>query len=80
MVLGLGCAATYRVWVTGETYELELAPTIIVSSMGLFLVLITAIVVTYFNNYRIDRWIGVMWIGIYIVTTSCSIFMEVRKE
>ncbi|KAG2187793.1 hypothetical protein INT44_005483 [Umbelopsis vinacea] len=80
MVLGLGCAATYRVWVTGETYELELAPTIVISSIGLLLVLITTIVVTYFNHYKIDRWIGMMWIGIYIVTTSFSIFMEVQKE
>ncbi|KAI8579591.1 hypothetical protein K450DRAFT_241738 [Umbelopsis ramanniana AG] len=80
LVLGLGCAATYRVWVTGETYELELAPTIIISSIGLLLVLMTAIVVTYFNHYRIDKWIGMMWIGIYIITTSFSIFMEVQKE
>lgn len=79
-MLGLGIAATYRVWVTGETYELELAPTIMVSSVGLLLVLMTAIVVTYFNHYRIDRWIGMMWIGIYIITTSFSIFMEVQKE
>jgi sodium/potassium/calcium exchanger 6 len=80
LVLGLGIAASYRVWVTGEIYELELAPTIIVSSIGLLLVLVTAIVVTYLNNYRIDKWIGIMWISIYFIATSLSIFMEVSEE
>ena len=80
MVLGLGIAATYNVWVTGENYELELAPTIMVSSVGLMLVLVTAFIIVHFNRYKIDKWIGLTWIGIYFITTALSIFIEVRQE
>lgn len=79
-MLGLGIAATYSVWVTGENYELELAPTIMVSSVGLMLVLVTAFIIAHFNSYKIDKWIGLTWIGIYCITTALSIFIEVRQE
>jgi len=80
MVLGLGISATYNVWVTGETYELELAPTIVVSSIGLMVVLVSAIVISWLNHYKIEKWIGLTWIGIYFITTAFCIFMEIRES
>lgn len=44
------------------------------------IVLITAIVIAHFNHYKIDKRIGLTWIGIYCITTALSIFMELQQE
>ncbi|CAM0136688.1 unnamed protein product [Umbelopsis sp. WA50703] len=80
LVLGLGISATYNVWVTGESYALEVGPTIIVSSVGLLLVLLSAIVITYFNHYKIEEWIGWTWISFYAFITVINIILEFRKS
>ncbi|KAG2180898.1 hypothetical protein INT43_008478 [Umbelopsis isabellina] len=79
LVLGLGISATYNVWVTGESYSLEVGPTIIVSSVGLMMVLLSAIIITYFNRYKIEGWIGWTWISFYVLITVINIILEIKK-
>ncbi|KAI9010859.1 hypothetical protein CLU79DRAFT_891196 [Phycomyces nitens] len=41
MVLGVGISATYQTWKTGRPYALDIEPTIVVSSAGLMIVLLS---------------------------------------
>ncbi|KAG1455305.1 hypothetical protein G6F46_008203 [Rhizopus delemar] len=45
MVLGVGISSTYQAWITGKPYELDIAPTILISSCGLITVLLSTLIV-----------------------------------
>ncbi|KAI7868061.1 Sodium/calcium exchanger protein-domain-containing protein [Spinellus fusiger] len=78
MVLGVGISSTYQIWKTGQAYPLEVSPTILISAAGLVLVLVSTIVITSLNGYRIDVKLG--WWLIFVYSTCCltGILIEFR--
>ncbi|KAI8376246.1 Sodium/calcium exchanger protein-domain-containing protein [Radiomyces spectabilis] len=71
MVLGVGISSTYQTWLTGKPYELEIAPTILISSTGLIVVLLSTLIVVNMNGYHITEGLG--WWMIIIYSSCCFI-------
>ncbi|KAI7903608.1 Sodium/calcium exchanger protein-domain-containing protein [Cokeromyces recurvatus] len=71
MVLGIGISSTYQTWITGKPYELDIAPSILISCAGLIAVLISTLLVVNINGYHITKHLG-WWM--IIVYSTCTIF------
>ncbi|KAI9283200.1 Sodium/calcium exchanger protein-domain-containing protein [Sporodiniella umbellata] len=78
MVLGVGISSSYQSWITGKPYELDIAPTILVSSCGLITVLVSTLVVVNINGYRINKNLGWWMIFVYIACCIINILLEFR--
>lgn len=78
MVLGVGISSTYQAWLTGKPYELDIAPTILISSCGLITVLLSTLIVVNINGYNITEGLG--WWMIIVYSTCCivNVMLEFR--
>ncbi|KAI8364672.1 Sodium/calcium exchanger protein-domain-containing protein [Radiomyces spectabilis] len=76
MVLGVGISSTYQTWTTGQSYTLDIAPTILVSCSGLIVVLISTLVVVSSNNYHINGSLGWWMIFVYFVCCTINFALE----
>ncbi|CEI93141.1 hypothetical protein RMCBS344292_07383 [Rhizopus microsporus] len=78
MVLGVGISSTYQTWITSKPYELDIAPTIMISSCGLITVLLSTLVVVNINGYHINEGLG--WWMIIVYSTCCivNVLLEFR--
>lgn len=71
MVLGVGISSAYQAFKTGHPYELDIAPSILVSCSGLITVLLSTLVVVNLNGYVINKGLG--WWMIIVYSTCCLI-------
>jgi sodium/potassium/calcium exchanger 6 len=71
MVLGVGVSSLYQTWKSGTYYKLEIAPTIIVSAVGLITVLLSTLIVVNLNGYRVTKQLGIWMIAVYL---TCFVF------
>ncbi|KAG2195014.1 Sodium/calcium exchanger protein-domain-containing protein [Mucor mucedo] len=76
MVLGVGISSTYQTWITGKPYELDIAPTILISSAGLITVLLSTLIVVNINGYHINKELGWWMIIVYSTCTIVNILLE----
>jgi sodium/potassium/calcium exchanger 6 len=78
MVLGIGISSSYQAWLTGKPYELDIAPTILVSSGGLITVLLSTLIVVNINGYYITKQLGWWMIIVYCTCCVVNILLEFR--
>ncbi|KAI9254500.1 Sodium/calcium exchanger protein-domain-containing protein [Phascolomyces articulosus] len=71
MVLGIGISSAYQALKTGHPYELDVAPSILVSCSGLITVLLSTLVVVNLNGYCINKELG--WWMIIVYSTCCVV-------
>lgn len=76
MVLGVGISSTYQTWISGKPYELDIAPTILISSAGLITVLLSTLTVVNINGYNINKELGWWMIIVYCTCTTVNILLE----
>jgi sodium/potassium/calcium exchanger 6 len=76
MVLGVGISTTYQTWITGKPYELDIAPTILISSVGLITVLLSTLIVVNINGYHITKHLGWWMIIVYSSCTFVNVLLE----
>lgn len=78
MVLGVGLSSFYQFWKTGTAYQLDIAPTIIVSSVGLMTVLLSTLIVVNLNGYHVTKNLGCWMIGVYLTCCTINFLLEFR--
>ncbi|KAI8994708.1 Sodium/calcium exchanger protein-domain-containing protein [Pilobolus umbonatus] len=76
MVLGVGVSSFYQTWKSGKSYPIVIAPTIVISSIGLILVLLSTLILVNMNGYRITKQLGWWMIGIYMICLAINISIE----
>ncbi|KAI8644695.1 Sodium/calcium exchanger protein-domain-containing protein [Parasitella parasitica] len=76
MVLGVGISSLYQLWKTGRSYQLDIAPTIIISSVGLLTVLMSTLVAVSVNRYRVTKQLGWWMISVYCVCCGVNLLLE----
>ncbi|CAO3702995.1 unnamed protein product [Rhizopus stolonifer] len=75
-VLGVGISSSYQIWKSGKPYDLNIAPSILVTLAGLIIVLISTIFVVNMNGYRITRQLGIWMISVYSLCITISFLLE----
>ncbi|KAI8144519.1 Sodium/calcium exchanger protein-domain-containing protein [Fennellomyces sp. T-0311] len=80
MVLGVGISSSYQIFKSGKPYDLDIAPTILVSSTGLITVLLSTLIVVNLNGYCINKKLGVWMIAVYIVCCIINVSLECLSE
>lgn len=78
MVLGIGISSVYQTFKSGHSYELDIAPSILVSCGGLITVLLSTLIAVNLNGYRIDQGLG--WWMIIVYSTCCVINVLLECE
>ncbi|KAG2200287.1 hypothetical protein INT47_000280 [Mucor saturninus] len=78
MVLGVGVSSLYQFWKTGNAYQLDIAPTIIVSSVGLLSVLLSTLLVVNMNGYCVTKNLGIWMIGVYLTCCTINFLLEFK--
>ncbi|KAF8717683.1 hypothetical protein RHS02_09228, partial [Rhizoctonia solani] len=79
MLLGIGLSGSYVISQTGETYKVDLSPTLLVSTIGLLCLLIYTLAIVPLNNFNLTpRW-GLMLIAGYVIVMCVNVFVEVKK-
>ncbi|KAI8065576.1 Sodium/calcium exchanger protein-domain-containing protein [Gongronella butleri] len=76
MVLGVGISSAYQTLSTGQPYKLDIAPTILVSSGGLIVVLLSTLIVVNLNGYYMNKELGWWMISVYIVCCLFDVLLE----
>ncbi|KAI7880523.1 hypothetical protein K492DRAFT_237219 [Lichtheimia hyalospora FSU 10163] len=76
MVLGVGISSTYQALKTGVPYKLDIAPSILVSSAGLIIVLLSTLVVVNLNGYCINKELGWWMIIVYCICCVINVLLE----
>ncbi|CEP19724.1 hypothetical protein [Parasitella parasitica] len=79
IMLGVGMGATYVTSQRSEPYAIDVSRTIVVSSIGLLIVLISSLVLVPLNGYRMARGFGYSWIAIYLICTAINLYIEIRS-
>ncbi|KAI8637286.1 Sodium/calcium exchanger protein-domain-containing protein [Parasitella parasitica] len=77
IMLGVGMGATYVTSQRNEPYAIDVPKTIVVSSVGLLVVLISSLVLVPLNGYRMARGFGYSWIAIYLICTAINLYIEI---
>jgi sodium/potassium/calcium exchanger 6 len=78
-MLGIGIGATYVTCQRQEPYPINVSKTILVSSVGLLIVLISSLVLVPLNGYRMSKAFGYAWIALYLVTMVANLVVEFRS-
>ncbi|KAI9313691.1 Sodium/calcium exchanger protein-domain-containing protein [Dichotomocladium elegans] len=76
MVLGVGISSTYQIFKTGKPYQLDIAPTILVSAAGLITVLLSTLIMVNLNGYFINQYLGYWMISVYIICCIINVILE----
>ncbi|KAG0176106.1 hypothetical protein DFQ28_005651 [Apophysomyces sp. BC1034] len=79
IMLGVGIGATYVTSQRQEPYKIDVSSTILVSATGLLLVLISSLVLVPLNGYRMSRYFGYAWMGVYLTCTIINLYLEIKS-
>ncbi|KAK4514547.1 PHO85 cyclin-5 [Mucor velutinosus] len=79
IMLGVGIGATFVTSQRNEPYSIDVSKTIVVSSIGLLVVLISSLILVPLNGYRMSRRFGYSWIAIYLVCTAINLYIEISS-
>lgn len=78
-MLGVGIGATYITSQRNEPYAINVSKSIVVSSVGLLVVLLSLLVLVPLNGYRMSRKFGYSWIAIYLICVVINLIIEIRS-
>jgi sodium/potassium/calcium exchanger 6 len=76
MVLGVGVSSFYQTWKSDTYYQLQIAPAIIVSAIGLITVLLSTLIVVNLNGYRVTKQLGMWMISVYFACFVLNFLLE----
>lgn len=81
ILLGIGISGTYVINNSGGTpYNLHFTPTLITSTIGLLMMLVTTLVVVPMKGYVLSRRWGIFLIMAYVVLMSANLVVELSFE
>ncbi|KAF8557459.1 hypothetical protein OG21DRAFT_1595966 [Imleria badia] len=81
ILLGIGISGTYVINESGGApYDLHFTPTLITSTVGLLMLLVTTLVVVPMKGYVLSRRWGVFLILAYVVLMSANVAVEMSFE
>lgn len=81
ILLGIGISGTYVINESGGTpYHLHFTPTLITSTIGLLMILVTTLVVVPMKGYVLSRRWGMFTIFAYVVLMSVTLVVELSFE
>ncbi|KAG9121252.1 hypothetical protein FRC07_002874 [Ceratobasidium sp. 392] len=80
MLLGIGLSGSYVISQTGESYKVNLSPTLLVSTIGLLCLLVATLVIVPLSDFNLTRRWGLMLIAGYVVVMVVNVIVEVKKS
>ncbi|KAG8706798.1 hypothetical protein FRC09_002195 [Ceratobasidium sp. 395] len=80
MLLGIGLSGSYVISQTGESYKVNLSPTLLVSTIGLLCLLVSTLVIVPLSDFNLTRRWGLMLIAGYVVVMVVNVIVEVKKS
>ncbi|KAI8972002.1 Sodium/calcium exchanger protein-domain-containing protein [Mycotypha africana] len=79
IMLGVGIGATYVTSQRNEPYAIDVSKSIVVSSIGLLVVLISFLVLVPLNGFKMSRGFGYGSILIYLLCTAINLYLEIHS-
>jgi len=80
MLLGIGLSGSYVISQTGESYKVDLSPTLLVSTIGLLCLLVSTLIIVPLNDFNLTRRWGLMLIAGYVVVMVVNVIVEVKES
>lgn len=80
MLLGIGLSGSYVISQTGESYQVDLSPTLLVSAIGLLCLLVATLVIVPLSDFNLTRRWGLMLITGYVIVMCVNVFVEVTQS
>lgn len=77
ILLGVGVSGTTIMEQTQEPYPIKYSTTLIVSTIGLLVLLVTTMLVVPLNGYFLTRSWGIALIVAYAVIMAINVFVEI---
>ncbi|EUC64802.1 sodium/calcium exchanger protein [Rhizoctonia solani AG-3 Rhs1AP] len=79
MLLGIGLSGSYVISQTGESYKVNLSPTLLVSAIGLLCLLASTLIIVPLSDFNLTRRWGLMLITGYVIVMCVNVIVEVKK-
>lgn len=80
ILLGVGISGTTIMGQTQVPYDITYSTTLIVSTIGLLVLLVTTMVVVPLNGYFLNRSWGIALVVAYAVILTINIFVEIKES
>jgi sodium/potassium/calcium exchanger 6 len=80
MLLGIGLSGSYVISQTGESYKVDMSPTLLVSTIGLLCLLVSTLVIVPLSDFNLTRRWGLMLIAGYVVVMVTNVVVEIKKS
>jgi solute carrier family 24 (sodium/potassium/calcium exchanger), member 6 len=77
ILLGVGVAGLYMNLTSNEEYYVNISPTLLVSTVSLFLTLSSMLIVVPFNQWRMTRLFGICLVIFFTISTATSVLVEI---
>ncbi|OBZ86757.1 putative cation exchanger C3A12.06c [Choanephora cucurbitarum] len=78
IMLGIGIGAICVTSQRNAPYPIGVSKTIVVTSIGLLVVLISSLILVPLNGFKMSRGFGYSWIAIYLICTAINLYIEIR--
>ncbi|KAG5647394.1 hypothetical protein DXG03_000464 [Asterophora parasitica] len=80
ILLGVGVSGTYIIQQTGVPYSVHFSTTLLVSTIGLLILLLSTLVFVPLNDYFLTRRWGILLIASYTIIMSINVVVELKSE
>jgi solute carrier family 24 (sodium/potassium/calcium exchanger), member 6 len=77
ILLGVGVAGLFINLTSDEEYHVSLSPTLLVSTISLFLTLTSMLVVVPLSKWRMTRVFGISLVVFFTLSTATSVLVEI---
>jgi len=78
ILLGVGVSGLIlNLTSSGEVYKVTISPTLLVSTISLFLVLTSMLIVVPLNKWRMTRVFGISLVVFFTLSTAASVLVEI---
>jgi solute carrier family 24 (sodium/potassium/calcium exchanger), member 6 len=77
ILLGVGVSGLIMTLTSNAEYRVSLSPTLLVSTVALFLALSSMLIVVPFNKWRMTRVFGICLVALYAISTITSVLVEI---
>jgi sodium/potassium/calcium exchanger 6 len=79
ILLGVGISGSYITQQTQEPYNLIFGNTLLVSTIGLFILLAGTLIVVPLNGYHLTRTWGIILIAAYTTIMAINVVVEIQS-
>lgn len=76
--LGVGGSGTYVIRQTGTPFAMHFSTTLLVSTIGLLVLLVSTLVLVPYNDYWLSKRWGVFLICSYMLIMTINVIVEVK--